>query len=154
MFLSTIGYNHGCNSRMAERELTELLEAELPLKPSAAGKEGSFSEEASRTDEKERSTSAAQRFLTAEIDRLVEENQELKQFRDKYHDVDKKLAVLKEALKPFRTNELLSSVCLAIGSAGLGAAPSFVSLSSYGWYVFLIVSALLVFVGIAARVRN
>ena len=57
----------------------------------------------------------AKRFLITEANRLVEENQHLKQFKDKYHDVDKRLAALKETLKPLRTNEFLSSVCLATG---------------------------------------
>jgi hypothetical protein len=107
--------------------------------------------EISAADDKELST-VAKRFLVAEINRLLDENQQLKQFKDKYHDVDKRLAVLKETLRPFRTNELLSSACLIAGSAGVGAAPSFLSLNSYGWYVFVGVSALLVITGIAARV--
>jgi hypothetical protein len=109
--------------------------------------------EISGADDKELSM-VAKRFLVAEINRLVEENQQLKLTKDKYHDVDKRLAVLKETLRPFRINELLSSVCLIAGSAGLGAAPSFLSLNSYGWYVFVSVSALLVITGIAARVSG
>src|SRR5690348_15499627 len=113
------------------------------------GSEGRV-EQISGTDEKELSA-VAKRFLVAEINRLVDENQQLKQFKDKYHDADKRLAVLKEMLRPFRMNELLSSACLMAGSAGLGAAPSFLSLSSYGWYVFVSVAALLVIAAIAAR---
>lgn len=105
----------------------------------------------SATDDKELSR-VARRFLVAEINRLVDENQQLKQFKDKYHDADKKLAVLKETLRPFRINELLSSICLIAGSAGLGAAPSFLSLNSYGWYVFVGASALLVVAAIVARI--
>jgi hypothetical protein len=105
----------------------------------------------SGSDEKELST-VAKRFLVAEINRLVEENQQLKQFKDKYHDADKRLAVLKETHKPFRANEFLSSVCLMAGSAGLGTAPSFLSLNSYGWYIFVGVSAALLIAGIAAKV--
>lgn len=107
----------------------------------------------SGTQEKELSR-VAKRFLVAEINRLVDENQQLKQFKDKYHDADKRLAVLKETIRPFRINELLSSACLMAGSAGLGAAPSFLSLSSYGWYVFVSGSALLVLAAIAARVSG
>ena len=110
-------------------------------------------EEIGSADEKELST-VAKRFLVAEINRLVEENQQLKQFKDKYHDADKRLAVLKEAIKPFRANEFLSSVCLIAGSAGVGAAPSFLSLNSYGWYALVSVSAMLVIAGIGARTRQ
>ena len=42
------------------------------------------------------------------------------------------------------------SACLVGGSAGLGAAPNFGSLSSlYTWYLFVTVSAKLVLAGIA-----
>ena len=48
-------------------------------------------------------------FLIAEINRLAEENQRLK---DKLAllDVEKRLALLKETFKSFRPNEFLSSV--------------------------------------------
>jgi hypothetical protein len=122
--------------------------------------------EAFAGDEKELST-VAKRFLIAEINRLVEENQQLKQFKDKYHeldkklvvlekyhDLDKKLVVLKETIKPFRRNLFLSSACLIAGAAGIAAAPSFLSINQYGWYVFVILSAMLLIAGIAARVEG
>ena len=117
-------------------------------------------------DDKELSI-VAKRFLIAEINRLVEENQQLKQFKDKYHELDKKLVVLekyhdldrkmvalKETLKPFRRNLFLSSVCLIAGTAGVAAAPSFLGLNQYGWYIFVSISAMLLIAGIAARVEG
>ena len=117
-------------------------------------------------DDRELST-VAKRFLIAEINRLVEENQQLKQFKEKYHELDKKqavlekyqdlnkkLVVLKETIKPFRRNLFLSSACLIAGSAGIAAAPSFLSINQYGWYVFVSVSTLLLIAGIAARVEG
>jgi hypothetical protein len=104
-------------------------------------------------DEKELST-VAKRFLIAEINRLVEETQQLKQFKEKYHEVDKKLAVLKETTKPFRRNVFLSSACLIAGAAGIATAPSVLSISQFGWYVFAVVSAMLLIAGIAARVEG
>jgi hypothetical protein len=93
------------------------------------------------------------RFLIAEIRRLVEENKQLKEFKEEYHELDKELAILKE--RPFRRNLFLSSACLIAGSAGVvaAAAPGFLSISQqYGWYIFVTVSAMLLIVGIAARV--
>jgi hypothetical protein len=104
-------------------------------------------------DERELST-VAKRFLIAEINRLVEENKQLKQFKEKYHEVDKKLAVLKETTKPFRRNVFLSSACLIAGAAGIATAPSVLSISQFGWYVFAVVSAMLLIAGIAARVEG
>jgi hypothetical protein len=88
-------------------------------------------------------------FFIAEINRLAEENQQLKR---KYNDVERRLALLKEAIKPFRTNDFLSSVCLIAGSAGVGAVLSYLSLNSYGWCVFVGVSGMLVIAGIFAKV--
>jgi hypothetical protein len=104
-------------------------------------------------DDKELST-AAKRYLVAEINRLVEENRQMKQFKEKYHDADKKLAVLRETIKPVRRNTFLSSACLIAGSAGVAAAPSFLSISQYGWYVFVVVSAMLLVAGLSARVEG
>jgi hypothetical protein len=116
-------------------------------------------------DEKDLSA-VAKRFLIAEINRLVEENQQLKQFKEKYHELDKKmvvlekyqelekkLIVLKETNKPFRRNLFLSSACLIAGSAGVAAAPSFLSINQYGWYAFVSTSAMLLIARIAARVE-
>jgi hypothetical protein len=117
-------------------------------------------------DDKELSI-VAKRFLIAEINRLVEENQQLKQFKEKYHELDKKLVVLekyhdlnkklvvlKETIKPFRRNLFLSSACLIAGAAGIAAAPSILSINQYGWYIFVSVSAMLLIAGIAARVEG
>jgi hypothetical protein len=92
--------------------------------------------------------------LVAEINRLAEENRQLRQFREKYHDVDKKLVLLKEMVKPVRRNQFLSSACLIAGAAGVAAAPGFLTINQYGWYVFVSVSAMLLVAGIAARVER
>jgi hypothetical protein len=125
-----------------------------------------FNEAFAGGDEKDLST-VAKGFLIAQINSLVEENQQLKQFKEKYHELDKKMTVLekyheldkkvvvlKETIKPFRRNLFLSSACLIAGAAGIGAAPSFLSLNSYGWYVFVSVSVMLLIAGIAARVEG
>jgi hypothetical protein len=109
--------------------------------------------------EKELSTAAANRFLVAEINRIMEENAELKQFKDKYYDLkdkyygaEKRLAVVRETLKSFRRHQLLSSACLIAGAAGLVAAPNFLGLSSYLLYGYITISAMLLIVGLASRV--
>jgi hypothetical protein len=159
-------------SSMTEREPTKVPGAEVPVAPSATRNEISPYIEKIGTngkglaDAKELSVPVANLLigemerLVAELERLAEENQQLKQFKDKFHyvdkslavvDVEKKLSVVKEKVKPARANELLAAACLVAGSAGLGAAPDFVSLSSlYTWYLFVTVSAMLVLAGIAS----
>src|SRR5262249_12279056 len=95
------------------------------------------------------------------MNRLVEENQQLKQFKEKYHaldknekyhELDKKLVVLTGTIKPFRRSLFLSSACLIASAAGVAAASSFQSINQYGWYVFVGMSAMLVIAGIVARI--
>jgi hypothetical protein len=159
-------------SSMTEREPTKVLEVGVPLAPSATRNESSYHIEKisgangkELADGKELSVPVANLLiaemerLVAELERLAGENQQLKPLKDKYHyldkslavvDVEKRLSVLKEKVKPARANELLATACLIAGLAGLGAAPNFVSLNSlYEWYLFVIVSAMLVLVGIA-----
>jgi hypothetical protein len=158
-------------SNMTEKNPTKVPDAEVPLPPSATRNEISHYIEKIGTngkglaDGKELSVPVVNLLigemekLVAEQERLAEENHQLKQFKDKFHyadkslavvDVEKKLSVLKERVKPARANDLLATACLIAGSAGLGAAPNFVSLNSlYEWHLFIIVSAMLVLVGIA-----
>jgi hypothetical protein len=103
--------------------------------------------------EEELSTPAARRFLIAEIERLDQECQESKEFQ-KYHDQRVTIAALEVVVRASRWNEILSSICLAIGSAGLGAAPSYVtipSLAAFGWIIFGL-STVLVAGGVASRI--
>jgi hypothetical protein len=100
------------------------------------------------SDVKARSTAT---FFIAETNRLAEENQRLKE-RLALLDVENRLALLKETIKQSRTNEFLSSVCLIAGSVGVGGALNYLSLNTYGWYVFIGMSAMLVLAGIVARV--
>jgi hypothetical protein len=156
---------------MTETDPTKVPEA-MPVALSATRNECSYRIEKigepngkKLTDGKELSVPVANLLigemerLVAELERLAGENQQLKQFKDKFHyvdkslavvDVEKRLSVLKEKIKPARANELLAAACLIAGSIGLGAAPNFVSLNSlYEWYLFIIVSAMLVLTGIA-----
>ncbi|MFY9841223.1 MAG: hypothetical protein WAK55_33085 [Xanthobacteraceae bacterium] len=159
-------------SSMTEREPTKVPGMEMPVAPSTTRNEGSYPIEKiggangkGLADAKELSVPVTNLLigemerLIAELERLAEENHQLKQLKNKYHyldkslavvDVEKRLSVLKEKVKPARANDLLATACLIAGSVGLGAAPNFVSLNSlYEWYLFVIISAMLVLVGIA-----
>ncbi len=105
-------------------------------------------------NEEELSSSAARRFLLYEIERLDKICAKSEIFIEKYHDQQVEIATLTEAGKISRWNEILSFICLSVGSAGIGAAPSYISVpgvEKVGWFI-LGLSVILVGAGIMSRV--
>jgi hypothetical protein len=104
--------------------------------------------------EEELSSPAARRFLIAELERMDELCNTNQKYLEQYHDQRVVIATLTEASKVSRWNEILSFVCLSIGSAGIGAASSYLGLAGaekYGLVIFGL-SAVLVGVGVASRI--
>lgn len=104
--------------------------------------------------EAELSVPAVRRFLIDEAERLDQECSELRPYVGKYHDQRVEIAVLTAENRSSKWIEVLSSICLAIGSALFGAAPSYFSIKE-GFAVgvaLLIASAVLIVGGIAPKV--
>jgi hypothetical protein len=74
--------------------------------------------------EDELGTPAVQRLLLMEIERLERVETELVGYRARFHDVDKRAAVLAEKGKKWTATEIVHAVCLSVGSALIGYAPS------------------------------
>lgn len=89
--------------------------------------------------------SGVQRVLLDYMDQLVEETDELRSYRDRYHAADKEAAIVKTQLAESRQRkkmeELLGGIGLTIGGALLGIAPS---LDKHGWVVGIASLALVV----------
>ena len=64
--------------------------------------------------------SAVGKFLLDEIDRLESENDELKDYQDRFYETDKKVAVLQEKNKTNLATQIISGGCFTIGGALLG----------------------------------
>ncbi len=102
----------------------------------------SFLEVARRAlTEEELSGPAARRFLLYEIERLDQLCAKNEPFAEKYHDQRVTIASLTEGAKISRWVENLSSICLAVGSVGLGASISFLTTPggynvNWGWIAF------------------
>lgn len=117
--------------------------------------------DAARRDlsEKELATPAGQQFMIETIDRLEREVSLLSDYRNKFYENDKALAVKTKEKDDAVTGSILTSALLAIGSAGVGAAPSYITLtdlskvSTFGW-IFLVLSALLLVTAVTAQVRK
>jgi hypothetical protein len=87
------------------------------------------------------------RFLIEEIERLDAELQEAKGYRERFHKADKEAELARKDLSVNQSINITDATILAIGSAGLGASPSYISVSKYGW-VFFGLSLLIVAIAI------
>ena len=63
---------------------------------------------------------AVGKLLLNEIDRLEIENDELGDYKEQFHEADKKVAVLKEKNKTHLATQIISGGCFTIGGVLLG----------------------------------
>jgi hypothetical protein len=106
--------------------------------------------------DEELATPAARRFPIAELERLDQLCLDLKEYERQYNNQRVTIATLTESAKVSRWNEILSFVSLSIGSAGIGAAPSYLALKDGATIGLMVLafSIVLVLTGIASRVRR
>ena len=104
--------------------------------------------------EDEISSPAARRFLIAEMERLNSQIFDLRITEKKYNDLRVQLEGLKGASSNSKRNEILSFICLSVGSMIFGAIPSFIIVKAFSGVstVFIAAAVILVVGGIAARV--
>jgi len=118
--------------------------------PSGKGRRA-FSRLRRELSDEELASPAVQRMLIDDIERLEKENDEAIQYRDRYHQADKKAAILEEKLKASVAQEVIFGVCLTVGSAALGYAPSVWSAQPSGW-ISIAFGLVLIVGGIASKV--
>jgi hypothetical protein len=129
----------------------------IPVPPATGDadetKSDSFSGLRRALREEELAAPGALRLLIAELDRLSKELSTARWFQEKYFETKEQLARIEERQKKSTANEILATACSTGGSVGMGAAKTYIDLTSYGWFIFG-VSALFVVAGIVARVRR
>ncbi|GFO60835.1 hypothetical protein GMST_31600 [Geomonas silvestris] len=101
--------------------------------------------------DEELSSPALQRVLIDDIERLEKEKFELTEYMEKYHEADKKAAVLEEKVKKSLSQDLIFGVSLTLGAAALGYAPAVWSAQPTGW-ITICFGLILIGGGIASRV--
>ncbi len=104
--------------------------------------------------EEELAAPGARRFMISEIERLDDRCIALEDIAQKYNDLRVEKAVLDEKVKASKWHEVLSGLCLAAGSAGIGASTKFFGIlgAERESYLLLTISAVLVIVGIVSKV--
>ena len=88
---------------------------------------------------------AVGKLLLNELDRLEIENDELKDYQDRFYETDKKVAVLQEKNKTNLATQIISGGCFTIGGALLGHGMS--EPSDWG---IMVCGALVLIIAIAA----
>ncbi|HGF4956784.1 hypothetical protein HYO27_22140 [Vibrio parahaemolyticus] len=104
-------------------------------------------------DDKEFKSPAVQKFLIDEIERLERENNTLSDFRDKFYNSDKVRAVLEQKVKTHLSSDIVSTVCMTVGAAAIGFAPTLWSNQPAG-YVVIAFGSILIVGGVAAKLVN
>jgi hypothetical protein len=94
--------------------------------------------------------SGVQKMIVQDLERIEDENKELRRFRDDYYGVAQRVAVLEAKRKHAIGWEVLSTGCIALGSVATGFASALWSSQPTGWQV-LIIGALILLSGIIAR---
>ncbi len=119
--------------------------------PSLKGnKRRSFSKLRRELDEEELNTTAVQKLLIDEIERLERENVDLLDYRDKFYQSDKSKAVLEQKLKINISQEIIAGGCMTVGAASLGYAPALWASQPAGW-IAIAFGGVLILGGIAAK---
>ena len=90
-------------------------------------------------------------MILDELDRLEEENFELKRIRNKFHEVDKRASVLDEKLKRHTALDILSSGALVAGSLAFGYAPNTWATQGATGPILLVIGIVLIVGGIWAK---
>jgi len=97
-------------------------------------------------------SSAVQRMLIDDIERLEKEKFDLTEYQDKYHNSDKKAAVLEEKLKASVAQEVIFGVCLTVGAAAIGYAPTVWDPNKPTGWIAIVFGVVLIIGGIVSKV--
>lgn len=114
------------------------------------GRRRAFASSHRELSDKELLSPAVQKLLLDEIDRLEGDNAELGGYRSRFHDADKKAAVLQQKQAISIAHEIISLSCITVGGAALGYAPSVWTSQPTGG-IALAFGVVLVFGGIVAK---
>ena len=123
--------------------------AAKPL-PSSKGRKSFLRMRRELTDE-ELGTSAVQKLLMDELERLESEAASLRVFEEKFHDRDKRASILEEKIKKNLSSDIYFGASLTVGSALMSWSSSVWEIQPTG-YVILLVGTALMIAGICARV--
>lgn len=124
-------------------------EAGIP-QPPVKGRR-SFARVRRELSEEELKSPAVQRLFVEEIERLERENTGLLDYQEGYHEADKQVGIMQERIKASLAGEIIYGVCMTVGAAALGFAPTLWSTQPAG-VLSIVFGAVLLIGGVVSRV--
>lgn len=101
--------------------------------------------------EKDLSNPGVQKLILDELERADADCEELRGYVERYHEADKRAAILQERARAVTAIEIMFAVGVGIGSAIVGLAPLFWTHQPQGW-ICLAVGGILIVGSSVARV--
>ena len=97
------------------------------------------------------SNPGTQKLIINKLDSLEDEVKELENYRDKFHEKDKKVAILDEKVNNLKSWDILYSAMLTVGAYFLGLSYSNWNKDNYNGEFILIGGIILILAGIISR---
>ena len=141
-------------SPLVPEESSESQRIESTSTAPAAGRGAALRDIRRQLTEDELASPGVQKLLLENLDRAEGKCDDLQLYVDRFHEADKRSAVLEEKLKTNTALEILFAGGLAMGSAIIGLAPIMWDATSLKGSITLIVGLMLVIVSVVARVRK
>lgn len=102
-------------------------------------------------NDKDMTHPAVAKLLLDDVERLEQDNTDLSSYRGKYHEADKRAAVLDQKLRASTSQEIVFGTCSTLGGAALGYAPAVWNASTSTGQIVLAAGIVLIICGIVAK---
>lgn len=102
--------------------------------------------------EEELANPAVQKLLVGNLDRLETEKEEYRVYMERFHEADKKVAVLEQKSRTALALDIIFGGCLTVGGSVIGLSHGLWSHQPFGWIV-LVSGVVMLLIGIAAKVK-
>ncbi len=137
---------------MTEQDIKEITleDAEGQSRPSHPAGQQAFRKISRELTEQDLANAAVQKLLLSEIDRLGIENEKYKHYVERFHEADKKVAVLEQKSRTALALDIVFGGCLTVGGLLFGPALTDQPDQPFDWSVGIF-GAVTLIIGIAAK---
>ena len=139
------------DEQLSQPELAPEESGATPISAQDPKSRKTFSRIKIELSDEELASPGVQKMIVEELGRSQDTISVMEGYRERFHKVDKELAVEKEKNKKNLFLEIISGGCLAAGTAAFGYAPSLTTLPMAG-YIAVAFGVVLTVIGVGAKV--